>query len=276
MKNLKFIFTIIILFFNKISFAQIESGCDFYNSNTFSFYSSSVEDSFKIYVSEPDNYSESGLNYPVLYVLDGDISFGMAASISRYLEVGNNIPQFIIVGIGYGTIEKDEGNHRRRDYSPTKIANDVNTGGADNFLKFLGSELIPFIDSNYKTEKENCTIYGYSLAGLFCFYNLFKQPDLFDNYIIGSAYLNWDNQVIFEIEKQSAIKTTDINANVFISVGEDEDDETYFKPIDKLVTVLQDRNYKSLNLNTLVINSSDHLSSPPAAITQGLLTVFKK
>lgn len=249
---------------------------NFYNSQTLSYYSASVGDSLKIFVSLPENYSESGLNYPVLYVLDGDISFGMVTSIARYLEVGNNIPAFIIVGIGYGSDIEDAKNKRQRDYSPTVIGNNPNTGGANNFLKFLGSELIPLIDSRYNTDDRDRTIYGYSLAGLFCFHTLFTQTDLFDNYIIGSAYLNWDNKAIFEIEKLTAEKRTDIDANVFVSVGDQEDEDTYFKPIDQMVTTLQERNYTSLNLITMVIDSSSHLSSPPTAITQGLLSIFNK
>ncbi len=254
----------------------VQSDYNFYNSKTFSIYSTDVKDSFRISISVPENYSDDLESYPVLYTLDGDISFEMVTSIARYLEVGDNIPEFIIVGIGYGTVEKNSGNNRQRDYSPTAVGVDNNTGGADNFSNFLKNELIPFVDSNYRTEKENRTIYGYSLAGLFCFYNLFNQPDLFNNYIIGSAYLNWDNKVIFEIEKQSAIRTTDISANVFISVGNDEDDDRYFNPIDEMVTQLQNRNYKSLNIYTMVFNDSDHLSSPPITITQGLLSIFQK
>ena len=267
------------LILSSLTFAQIQNSpveYNFYNSKTFSIYSTSVSDSFKISVSVPDSYLENQENYPVLYTLDGDISFEMVTSIARYLEVGDNIPEFIIVGIGYGSLEKNSGNNRQRDYSPTAVGNDNNTGGADNFLSFLKNELIPFIDSNYRTEKTNRTIYGYSLAGLFCFYNLFTQPDLFDNYIIGSAYLNWDNKVIFDIEKQSAIRTTDISANVFISVGNDEDDETYFNPVDEMVSALQNRNYKSLNIYTMVFNDSDHLSSPAFTITQGLISIFQK
>lgn len=111
---------------------------------------------------------------------------------------------------------------------------------------------------------------------MFCFHTLFTQTDLFDNYIIGSAYLNWDNKAIFEIEKLTAEKRTDIDANVFVSVGDQEDEDTYFKPIDQMVTTLQERNYTSLNLITMVIDSSSHLSSPPTAITQGLLSIFNK
>jgi hypothetical protein len=55
-----------------------------------------------------------------LYVLDGDVAFGMAASIARYLQIGDNIPELIIVGIGYGALDESAGEKRRRDYRPTQ------------------------------------------------------------------------------------------------------------------------------------------------------------
>ena len=278
--NKKYFLVIIsIIFISAHSFPQsgnISTDYSFYNSKTFSIYSTNVMDSFKVSVSLPEGYNESGDSYPVLYTLDGDISFEMVTSIARYLELGGNIPEFIIVGIGYGALEKNSGNRRQLDYSPTVVGSYESTGGADKFLSFLQNELITFIDSNYKTKMENRTIYGYSLAGLFCFYNLFNQPELFRNYIIGSAYLNWDNKAIFELEKQSAIRTIDINANVFISVGNDEDDEKYFNPIDEMVSTLQNRAYKSLNITTMVFNDEDHLTSPPETIVHGLLSIFQK
>lgn len=98
-----------------------------YNTTEQNIYSESVNDTFRILVSLPDNYSLSEQKYPVLYVLDGDIAFGMAASIARYLQIGDNIPELIIVGIGYGSIDKSAGEKRKRDYRPTSA------NGAENF-----------------------------------------------------------------------------------------------------------------------------------------------
>jgi hypothetical protein len=211
----------------------------------------------------------SDKKYPVLYVLDGDIAFGMAASIARYLQIGNNIPELIIVGIGYGSADKSAGEKRRRDYRP------VGSGGAENFLLFLENELIPFIDSNYRTIPADRTINGFSIGGLFGLYSLFTKPDIFNRYIIGSPSLSWDDYSIFGYEENSKDKISDKMINIFISVGGEESDEKFFNPIDNLVTQIQERNYSGLKLEAKVFDGSIHLMGPPESLTHGLISVFK-
>ena len=88
-----------------------------YNTQKKILISKEVGDAFDIYVSVPDDYMESDMSYPVLYVLDGDVAYGMATSIARYLQIGGNIPELIVVGIGYGTVDKSTGNERKRNFS---------------------------------------------------------------------------------------------------------------------------------------------------------------
>lgn len=241
-----------------------------YNTTEQNIYSESVNDTFRILVSLPDNYSLNEQKYPVLYVLDGDIAFGMAASIARYLQIGDNIPELIIVGIGYGSIDKSAGEKRKRDYRPTSA------NGAENFLSFLEEELIPLIDSNYRTVPGDRTINGYSIGGLFGLYSLFTKPEIFSRYILGSPSLSWDDYSIFKYEENSPGKILDKKINIFISVGSEEPDEKYFNPIDNLVTQMQERKYSGVKLEAKVFDGSTHLAGPPESLTHGLLSVFGK
>lgn len=241
-----------------------------YNTTTEFITSESLADSFLIFVSVPDNYFSSDKRYPVIYVLDGDIAFGMAVSISRYLQIGGNTPESIVVGIGYGAIGKSIAEKRKRDYGPEPA------GSANQFLEFLKSQLIPYIDLKYRTTSDNRTINGFSLGGLFVLYTLFTQPDLFDNYIAGSPYLLWDDNSIYKFEENFSGKIVSKTLNVFISVGSEESDDKYFTPIDSLVTKIQEKNYPTLNLTTKVFDGSTHLAGPPESITHGLISVFRK
>ncbi len=279
MNSIKLIILFFILIFANIAqtITDVDEKTSIYNTQIKEFKSVSVEDDFFIYISLPESYETSGKYYPVLYILDGDITYGMAVSIARYLQFGGDIPELIVVGIGYGTLRNDSGNMRQRDYTPTEKSSKPGiTGGAQNFLDFLTAELFPYIDSNYRTDKNNKTVFGYSMAGLFAFYTLFNQPEAFNNYIIGSPYLLWDNAVIFNEEERAAIKYAELNARVYISVGSEESTEKYFNPIDEMVSVLEERNYKGLTLHTKVFDGATHLSSPPEVITYGLLSVFSK
>lgn len=259
-----------IIFFVIInSISTIAQSSNLYNTEEKLFPSKNVADTFHVFVSVPDDYLTSGKSYPVLYVLDGDIAFGIAAGISRYLQVGGNIPELIVVGIGYGSIDKTAGNKRNRDYRP------VAEGGAENFLSFFREELIPFVDSTYRTIPGDRTINGYSSGGLFALYTLFTQPETFNRYIVGSPYLVWNNYSIYDYEEKAPDKISDKKINLFISVGSKESEAKYFNPIDDLVIKLQERNYSGLRLDTKVFDGSTHLTAATEAITYGLLSVHK-
>jgi predicted alpha/beta superfamily hydrolase len=105
MKNYFKIFSFIILFINCVSALAQQNVRDvndlnLYNSRSKLLNSQFVDDTFHIFISLPDDYNSTDKRYPVLYVLDGDISYGMAAGIARYLEIGGNIPELIVIGIG--------------------------------------------------------------------------------------------------------------------------------------------------------------------------------
>src|SRR5512136_2430684 len=101
--KIKFILTIFFVSALFITLPAQES--NLYNTQKKIIFSESVDDTFHIFISLPNSYKVSDKKYPVLYVLDGDVAFGMAVSISRYLEIGENIPELIVVGIGYGAAD---------------------------------------------------------------------------------------------------------------------------------------------------------------------------
>ena len=73
------------------------------NTEQFSIASKYVTgENYIIQVGLPIGYSPEKKSYPVLYVLDGDKSFGMTKEIADWLMWSNEIKDIIIVGISYG------------------------------------------------------------------------------------------------------------------------------------------------------------------------------
>ena len=73
------------------------------NTEKFSIRSESVTgENYLIQVGLPAGYSRSNASYPVLYVLDGEKSFGMTKEIADWLVWSKEIKDIIVVGISYG------------------------------------------------------------------------------------------------------------------------------------------------------------------------------
>ena len=255
----------------KVNPVKINSPVTIANSEQFTLYSSNIQQDYKIYIHLPESYSRSDTSYPVFYELDADICFGISSEVSRLLSRRKEMPEVILVGIAYGAYSGQEGNNRGRDYSPTAIAGSPTSGGAENFLRFIRDELIPLIDSKYRTNPIDRTLSGASFGGLFSLYVLFEHPGIFNRYKISSPNLRWDNGVIFEYEKKYSEKHSDLPANVFLSVG---DVEQRIKAWNKLVQTLENRNYKNLKLTTMIYDDAPHGTACILAGVRGIKAVF--
>jgi predicted alpha/beta superfamily hydrolase len=130
----------------------------------------------------PANYENSNLSYPVIYRLDGDAKLlrKTASTISKLSNEKDNVPEMIIVAI--------ENTNRSRDMWPThtKYYPESQPLGSKGFLEFIEKELIPNIESNYRTN-ENRIIVGQSLSAVFTLYIFLTKPYLFDSYIASSG-----------------------------------------------------------------------------------------
>ena len=257
---------------------QIEKSFLNKNAEYYLFNSQEAQDTFHVYIKLPAGYDTAKTNFPVLYVLDGDIVFPIVSGVMQYLLYGEYVPEMIIVGVGYGTLdESPEGQNRRsRDYSPTQRAGRPNTGKAKQFLSFLTNELIPFVDKNFKSDKINKTLQGHSMGGLFTTYTLFNSNNIFNRYIISSPYLWWDEKSIFKEEEKFVKNNSELRANVFISYGADEVKDIYHETIEEMITKIKNKNYSGLKLSTRVFEKGEHFTVPAEALTYGLVSVFSK
>ncbi|MBX7152032.1 prolyl oligopeptidase family serine peptidase [bacterium] len=248
------------------------------NAEYYLFNSKEVKDTFNLYVKLPASYTSSNSTYPVFYVLDGDIAYFVACGVTPHLLLGGHIPEIIIVGIGYGSLNSGPGgkNNRMRDYSPTQIPEDQRTGKAGQFLAFLKKELIPFVDKNYRTDKKNRVIEGHSMGGLFATYVLFRETGLFNKYIISSPTVSWDNKAIFKDEETYSQNNAELKADVFISFGSDEGENFHPENVKAMITKITGRNYSELKLTTRVFDKGGHFTVPSEAMNYGLAAVFNK
>jgi predicted alpha/beta superfamily hydrolase len=133
-------------------------------------YSKFNKQQYELYISLPDGYLQSDSTYPVLYLSDANTYFGMVTDMTRNLQWGGEMPEAIIVGIGYpiNSEKTDEERWakwlawRMRDYTPTHNSQmdkdfgdeGIKSGGANTFIKFMEHELFPFIEQNYRVKSK--------------------------------------------------------------------------------------------------------------------------
>ena len=232
-----------------------------------------------IQVGLPIDYKSSNKSYPVLYVLDGDKSFGMAKEITDWLSWDNEIKNIIVVGISYGRGTNIWWEKRTRDY--TQFKDTVyyyypNAGGGDNFLSFIRNELFPVINKNYRTKQDSNAIMGLSFGALLSSYVLFTQPDMFKYYIIISPSLFWNGNSILKTESDYFVKHKELNKTVYMAYGSQDDNDWVIGPTTELIRVIQEHKYASLIFITQVFKGESHISVYPVALTHGLKTIFKR
>jgi predicted alpha/beta superfamily hydrolase len=129
----------------------------------------------EIKIQLPRGYnSDSTQVYPVFIVLDGDYLFEPIAGMADYFSYWDDMPGVIVVGVNHN-------NQRGQDvYIDSQRALPSETGA--KFFEFLGSELLPLIDNNYRTAKF-AGIVGHDKTANFMNYYLLKDDPLFQVYI---------------------------------------------------------------------------------------------
>jgi len=152
-----------------------------------SLYSSILKEKRAIEIIVPPDYKpDSPARYDVIYLLDGIRAYHFVAF--DYLRGEGFLPKNTIL---VGLLGIKDTNTRYRDFTPTQAS--PNSGGADNFLLFLKTELVPYINKTFPTKPEGNTLVGGSLGGLFVMYTFLNAPSLFKSYIALDPSLFWDN-----------------------------------------------------------------------------------
>ena len=189
----------------------------------------------------PEEYATSGLSYPVLYMPDGGINedFPHIANTLSKLIQSKKVPPHILVGI--------ENTQRRRDLTPpTQVEKDKEiapvVGGSAEFRAFIQNELIPEINSRYRTN-ERKGIIGESLAGLFVVETLMIQPELFDFYIAFDPSLWWNDKYV-EKNASNYLNQFPTEQKKFWFAGSDAKD--IYKSTRKLAEILGEKAPKNL------------------------------
>jgi predicted alpha/beta superfamily hydrolase len=233
-----------------------------------------------IYV--PDSYkggARGGARYPVLYLLDGDRHFHSATGVAGFLADVAAIPEMIVVAIPNTDRDRDmTPTHSVKGYSGEDDPSKASSGGADAFLGFLQTELIPRIDADYRTLPYR-VLAGHSAGGLFALHAFVKAPAVFQAVVAMDPSLWWDGSELVNRASRTVPQTTGLRNSIFISAAnhppsDREDPRTASDAIRNFSRLLEGIRSPTLRSRLEYFEHETHQSLTLLSLYQGLLFVF--
>jgi predicted alpha/beta superfamily hydrolase len=231
----------------------------------------------------PEDYN-SAKKYNVVYMHDGQMLFDStltwnkkewkADEVFSQLIREKKIDECIVVGIW------NNGSERISEYFPNKIFNQLTEAtqkklsekycngkqaNGDNYLKFIVSELKPYIDKNFSTyaDKDYTYMIGSSMGGLISIYTISEYPDIFG----GVACLStaWLSQIepnyeiptaTFEYLKHNL--ASPMGHKIYMDYGTGESDKTFEMTQSFVDLIAKGKGFTENNYMSKVYDKAEH------------------
>lgn len=193
-----------------------------------------IEQVFRVCVTAPELPIPDGSLVGAIYSTDGDLSAGSYASATRVMAIGGELPQLYSIAIGYPIGHQPwHLLQRARELAPTPrpewdhvlptifgSEDIVPSGGGDEFLDFIVSELRPALADAYPIDPQDATLCGASLGGLFVARAFARAPESFRRYLMISPNLSWDQGVVLRQIQDLVASRSAPSVSVAYCVGE--------------------------------------------------------
>ena len=226
------------------------------------FPSSVLEEDVIYFVKLPANYEKISTRYPVLYVLNAQMISTVAAAVATIDRLSFEIiPEMILVGIS--------NTGRAGRYMP--IGPDGKPGGADDFLRFLAEEFLPFVDKTYRTVDFRILM-GQSNTGLFAIYAYLDSPEAFDGCIAASPSLGWCLDFIGEQARSSFGKTRSKRSFLYMNYGGKDYKDLVIEPAAAFAEMLEDQAPEDFHWSLDYLAKDGHV--PITSLNNGLIAIF--
>lgn len=234
---------ILAIFFLAISTINAQTkGAPISIGNNYTISSKVLNQDKEIQIYLPKNYSTSKEEYPVLYILDGQRFFTNGVAIQKSLRSPIALPEMIVVGI-------NSSQSTRRPLF----------GNGDKYTSFLKEDVIQFVDSNFRTNKERI-IFGWEAAAYYISKMILKEKDLFTGAIISDGGL----------APEKLVQEFNSDIEIYLYMSNSKRDIYYVASSDRFNERLKKHNPKNLTWKYELFNDEVHQSMPHLAMYKGL------
>lgn len=217
----------------------------------------------EITVSLPKSYvTETKRSYPLLVLLDGDYLYAPFQGAITYANYWDDIPELIIVAITQN--KKDE----RYDDCQWDEETGLPLEKGINFFEFIGAELIPYIEKNYRVAPFKIIAGHDTTAGFLNLY-LYKENPLFN------AYISLSPDLPPQMDKQLPERMTQLAKPIYYyQSSSDGDIKRLLKGVKSLDEGLKTINKASFNYKFDEFIGASHYSLVLHSIPNALYHIF--
>lgn len=228
---------------------------------------------YQLHIGLPASYgTQPNKRYPVVYVTDGYWHLMMVSPIESGLVHDKYSPEFITVGLGYAGENLNYGTMRRWELTPAPTTD--TSGHAADFLKSIKTEIIPFVEREYRADPSYRVLMGASLGGLFTLYSMYAEPGLFHAYVAATPSLNVGNDWMFGFEETFAKSNRKLSGRLFVSTGGNEAPGTVATVLRFNQRIASRQNY-GLTYRFRVIDDERHAGMQFESYQRGLRFAFE-
>jgi len=211
-------------------------------------------------------------SYAVLYMTDAGPDVNEIGSTIDFLADTNFMPPLIVVAIANTDRNRDlTPSHAGVKHSDGTVEPVPTSGGADKFLDFIQTELVPEIEKRYSTHPYRIFA-GHSLGGLLAVYALINRPELFNACIATSPSLWWDDFRVLHQAQEFFAKQKEFNKVLFFALGNEGGDMT--EGFDQLRETLSANRPTGFLVKSEHYNDEVHNSTELLGHYDGLRTIF--
>lgn len=217
-----------------------------YRIDTIQVKSKILQENRSILIYRPKNISAAD-SVKIIYLIDGE------DSKYRYQKLRERFKDSIANLIAVGIVNTD----RRRDL--------LYVNGADRFLDFIVSELIPVAEKDYKIKTR--ILFGHSFGGGFTIYSMIHKPRDFNFFIASSP-----TPIMDLVKKEDYLRIDSVSKRrivFYFSYGSKDMDQV-IKWADILKENLTGVRFKKLDWRFNIFEGKDHDNSDIAAFINGL------
>lgn len=211
----------------------------------------------------PAGYRLTHDRYPLLVTCQSN--FLHISGITADLAGKKLIPELLVASVR---------NYSSGDFIPEDIPGRSGMGGADRFVDFFQEELIPYLDSHYRTRPFRI-FYSGSFGGGFAVYAFLTRPDAFNAFLAATPAIDYEGSSsrIMEIAPSRLAGYGRRERFLYLGV---EQDPVLVEILERFTALLNRTELPGLNWKYRRLFDEDHASLPNQVVYDGLRFVFSK